>query len=194
MTNQPNSRYKIPYPANTPQYSKFWRLIHLDKKTHEDALEIMKTWEPRGKNGYRRPVPAQERTTDLQETKEPVPPLPTPDPLQDKPVAKDDLARVATALEKIAVLLGGINGSLHKICDSSTPGATGAITLQQRPGTSSTQPPRSAENGLVTGCKVKRVSTGEVGQVTRIMPGLKEVEVKFMLGTKTLPADQLVEA
>jgi len=187
----------VPYPANTPQYSKFWRLIKVDGKTRDEALEVMKTWVPRGKNGYRKPVAIVEekKETEKRQATPTTSIYPTGPALDPAPPPPAQLTLEQKQGDRIVTLLVEIARALNRIADhmDPKPGATGTVTLQQRPA-HSTQPQRSAENGLVTGCKVKRVSTGEVGQVTRIMPGLKEVEVKFMLGTKTLPADQLVEA
>jgi hypothetical protein len=201
MTDKPPSSYKkdSPYPANTPQYGKFWRLINFDGKTRDEALEIMKTWVPRGKNGFhRKPVAIVEgkKETEKRQATPTTSISPTGPVLDPAPPPPTQLTLEQKQGDRIVTLLVEIARALTRIADhmDPKPGATGTVTLQQRPATSSPQPPRSAENGLVTGCKVKRVSTGELGQVTRIMPGLKEVEVRFMLGTKTLPADQLVEA
>jgi hypothetical protein len=53
--------------------------------------------------------------------------------------------------------------------------------------TQETQTARKSANGFSVGMKVVRIKNGEEGVVTRILPGKKEIEVRFMIGTKVLP-------
>lgn len=116
-------------------------------------------------------------------------PGPLPDPMRD-------YQEIPKLLLRIGTHLGTIARSLDRIADRlDDDQAALAPTIAPGPPrpTPAPQLSRTTENGLGKGCRVKRVSTGEVGQITRVMPGRKEAEVKFMLGTRTLPVDQLVE-
>jgi hypothetical protein len=107
------------------------------------------------------------------------------------------------SLETIERLLNDIAGStatiaqqLTRIADkqtgisvtSTTPPAPDPQPARSPP-TPSPPPERMTDNGLTVGCDA--IWKGRKGKVTRIMPGKREIEVKFLDGRKTLLADQV---
>ena len=176
---------KNPYPIKSPHYGKFRRLL-LQGKTYDEAVEVMKTWVPRGKNGYRRPDP--QGSIWSRDVMRPGG--------EKEPAVKDDLAKVVSVLEKIAVSLEEINKSLHKPYTHLHQIVPDPTVIDERVRSPETpQPPkefRTALNGWAVGAKVKRASNGDVGTITRIMAGRHDVEVRFLVGTKTLSINELV--
>ena len=91
-------------------------------------------------------------------------------------------ATIAFQLTRIADKQAGISIS------STTPPASDPQPARSPP-TPSPPPERMTDNGLTVGCDA--IWKGRKGKVTRIMPGKREIEVKFLDGRKTLLADQV---
>jgi len=113
----------VPYPANTPQYSKFWRLIKVDGKTRDEALEVMKTWVPRGKNGYRKPVAIVEekKETEKRQATPTTSIYPTGPALDPAPPPPAQLTLEQKQGDRIVTLLVEIARALNRIADHMDP-------------------------------------------------------------------------
>lgn len=188
----------IPFQSKDPRYQKVWARMK-SGNTLEEALKDIDTHRAAGRGGGQQPKylkgkrapPVKNVTVHaddlLQDSPQPGPkdpPCPVTATETDSPLLKE--------LRKTNVFLGVIARALEQIAnrEAPQPGQEGTGTMRPAPGPAP-MVRREAENGLIVGSRVKQIRTGDVGQVTRIMPGKKDVEVRFMLGSKTLPIDQV---
>ncbi len=127
-----------------------------------------------------------------------------PQDISIPPAIEKALEEIGKKFEKTNILLAEIARVLTRIADKENPkpGAVGTVTLKDPPFPilptataplhEKDKPVRATENGLVVGDRVKWNSTEEVGEVIRILPGNKDIEVKFpVLGKKTLLCHQV---
>ncbi|MDD5533690.1 MAG: hypothetical protein PHC52_12925, partial [Syntrophales bacterium] len=105
------------------------------------------------------------------------------------------LGTIERLLADIAKSTATIAFQLTRIADKQT-GISISSTTPPPPfsGQSSPPPPppeRKTENGIKIGDKVRWEKDQSVGQVTRILPGKKDIEVQFLAGRKTLLISQV---
>ena len=203
-------RIGIPFPTKgengkqSPAYSRCWHLVHKMGKPLAEAVDQVHREIEDGTLGHQKPrkqkdeIPEgrPEPIHEVEPESDPVEKLtnvnsvraakPVPDPITP-------LERIEKKLDRMNTHLAEIARQLTRIADRESPKPGMEVSVDLQPPRERKVPSsvRHSENGLVVGDKVRRIGSGEKGEVTRILPGRKNVEVRFMLGTKTLPIDQV---
>lgn len=107
--------------------------------------------------------------------------------------ATDNTDALIKEMGKQTIFLGKIARAMEQIAErlAPQPGQEGTLTLQASHQVPVQPPMRVTDTGLIVGDRVQRHGTTEVGQVVRILPGKRDVDVMFRDGKRTLLTSEL---